>query len=58
MWLDVYVRMDKAEKWRHIALTEAKEQAQTIEDTWIMRGYETKIVNRLTGRRIRCDGGN
>lgn len=50
---DIYAREYGKKEWKHIILAESIDQANTIEDTWIYRGYETKIVNKLTGRQIR-----
>lgn len=51
----VYARIpgEPDNEWLLIVTAENLAQAYLAEDTWTLNGYEVKLVNKMTGRRLR-----
>lgn len=49
----VYARVFHTDPWSFVITAESLYQAYQIEDKWVYDGYEVKLVNRMTGRRLR-----
>ena len=53
---DVYKRDNTSLEWELHLQTECLSQAFTVEDTLTYAGWDVKIINSMTGRRVELNG--